>query len=221
MISRPQSITHISAFDLDHTLFSDNSGFRFGLYLYRKRLYSFRHLLAIFFVYILVYCGLLSLKNLHQVGFKYLFRGQSEPLVKQWIEDFLNEDFEKCLYKPALDKLREAQSAGHLTIILSNSPDFIVEAVAKRLGIPQWRSTEYALDKERRFCHILRIMYGEDKATAVEELRKEYRLTKSAVTAYTDSHLDLPFLMIAGTAIGVNPDRQLRAICKKNNWPII
>lgn len=219
--SQQKPIEHISAFDLDHTLFVGNSGFRFGLYLYRKNLYSFFHLFATFVVYALVYMGLLPLSKLHEVGFKYLFKGKSEEVLKKWLDDFLSEDFEAHLYKPALEKLQAAQRENHLTVILSNSPNFVVSAIAKKLGVTHWRSTQYALDKERRFCHILHVMQGEDKARSIEELCRQNGLKTSAVTAYSDSHLDLPFMMIAGTAVGVNPDRKLRAICKKNHWPII
>lgn len=215
-------IKQISVFDLDHTLFSGNSSFSFGLYLFRKKHYSFAHLLAISVVYALVYAGVLSIAKLHEVGFKYLFRGKSEIELKEWVEEFLNEkSFETHLYKPAFEKLKAAQAEGQLTVILSTSPAFIVEAISKRLNVTHWRATQYALDNERRFCHILHIMQGEDKARCIEELCQQHGLNKRAVTAYSDSYLDLPLLLIAGSPIGVNPDRKLRSICKKKHWPII
>ena len=188
-------IRHISAFDLDRTLFFDNSGFIFGVYLYRRNLYSIGYLAIVFIGYLLFFLGLLSTAQIHEIGFRFLFRGQSELKVRQWVEDFLNENFDSYLYPPAFEKLREAQNNGDLTVLLSNSPAFIVEAVAKRLGVSLWQSTQYALDNQRRFCHILHIMQGEDKARFISGLCQQYGLSKQDVTAYSDSYLDLPFFI--------------------------
>lgn len=220
-MSSPEPIRHISAFDLDRTLFFDNSGFIFGVYLYRRKLYSLGHLFIVFLGYLLFFLGLLSTTKVHEIGFRFLFRGQSELLIRQQVEDFLDHNFDSYLYLPAIEKLRKAQANGHLTVLLSNSPAFIVEAIAKRLEVSLWQSTQYALDNERRFCNILHIMQGEDKAHFLNNLCQQYGLSKEDVTAYSDSYLDLPFLLQAGTSIGVNPDRKLRAVCKHNHWPII
>ena len=210
----------ISAFDLDHTLFSDNSSYRFGKYLCGKKLLSLRSLAFIIGCNIRHTAGFLPITQLHEKAFRRLFQGRSSLLVRQWAIDFLDENFENLLYSPAINKLKLAQ-AGHLTVILSSTPDFLVEPIAKRLNVSCWDATQYAVDKDQTFCHITKLVLGSDKASILDEMARRHNVPKHEIYAYSDSHLDVPFLMAAGTAYGVNPNRKLRSICRKNNWSII
>jgi HAD superfamily hydrolase (TIGR01490 family) len=211
----------ISVFDLDHTLLKDNSSFQFGLFLYRKSYLPIWALLFIFSCNLLHLMGVLSISKLHEVAFKRLFHGRSETTVKQWVQKFLSENLEKLFYLPALERLKNAQQEGHLTAILSSSPHFLVGPIASYLNVSLWRSTKYAVDKDRCFCQISFLMLGENKASFIKKLRQRYERDKGRITAYSDSHLDLPFLLAADVAVGVNPTRKLRSICLQNHWPVI
>jgi HAD superfamily hydrolase (TIGR01490 family) len=215
------SFLGISAFDLDRTLFRENSSFRFGVYLYRQKIIPLRSLVFILTCNLRFTLGLLSIQSLHQTAFDRLFRGKALSLVQKWAEDFVESNFESLIYQPACEKLRQAQRSGHMTAILSSSPAFLVEPIAKRFGVSVWQSTEYAVDENQNFCRISKLVLGEDKALFIEGLLKRQGLSKYNVTAYSDSYHDLAFLECAGTPIGVNPDRKLRSICLNKNWTII
>lgn len=221
LIDLPRQVHAISAFDLDHTLFSENSSYRFGLYLYYKKILSFSALLFILGCHFRHKCGILPIDKLHENAFNRLFLGRFAPHVRQWALDFLEEHFQSLLYTPALDKLKKAQTAGHLTVLLSSTPDFLVEPIANRLNIPLWDATQYTVDKDHRFCHIDQLMLGEDKAHILDRLAEKYGVPRQKIYAYSDSHLDLPFLTHAGVAYGVNPNRKLRSICRRKGWEII
>jgi HAD superfamily hydrolase (TIGR01490 family) len=212
---------NIHAFDLDHTLFSSNSSYCFGRYLCSKKLLPFRSLLFIIGCSVRHSMGLLPIVQLHEDAFKRLFLGRSYLLVQQWAEEFIHAYFEKLLYPPAVAALKSAQEAGHLTAILSSTPDFIVEPIAKRLNIPFWDATRYAIDSQQKFCGIDKLMLGQDKALCLAQLANQYHVGKNETYAYSDSHLDLPFLLAAGKAYGVNPNRKLRRICGEKGWPVI
>lgn len=211
----------ISAFDLDHTLFKENSSYRFGLYLYKQGYISVTSLLFIYFSKLRYSLGLLSLPKLHQQAFEFLFLGHHLPLIEKWAADFVDNHFDQLIYPPAVDKMKQAQDAGQITAILSSSPAFLVEPVSKRFGATIWQATQYAVDKDQRFCHIAHLMLGDDKARFIAELLQRHQLSKSDVVAYSDSYVDLPFLLAAGTAVGVNPDRKLRSFCIDNRWSMI
>jgi HAD superfamily phosphoserine phosphatase-like hydrolase len=211
----------ISAFDLDKTLLIDNSSYRFGLSLCRKKYLPYKSLAFILSCQLKYSIGLLSIENLHKSAFNNLFCNRSSLLFKQWAIDFVEEQLDSLLYLPAIEKLKAIQKAGHLTAILSSSPDFIVGPIAQKLNVPIWHATEYSVDKDQNFCQILRLMLGEDKALILEKLSRQHGIKKENLHAYSDSHLDLPFLMAAGSAFGVQPNRKLRSICRLKNWPII
>jgi HAD superfamily phosphoserine phosphatase-like hydrolase len=165
--------------------------------------------------------GLLSMQNLHHFVFKALFLGKSSHLINSFVSKYLDQHFETSLYVPAWERFVKAKKRGDYVIILSSSPHFLVEAIARRLGVDAWDATHYQVDKDEKFCRISRQMQGEDKAKYLHKLSKEFKIPTTEITAYTDSHLDLPFLKAAGKAIGVNPDRVLRKICQRNQWEII
>jgi len=211
----------ISAFDLDKTLLHDNSSFRFGLYLCRKHYLSLRDLTYIIKAHVRHCLGFLSIEALHKEAFKRLFHGRFAPDIHHHVQLFLDQSLDSLLYKPAIEKLKAAKEAGHFLSIVSSAPDFLVEPIAHRLGVSEWYATDYLIDKDQRFCQISRLMLGETKAEVMVQLGHRLGCSREDMAAYSDSHHDLPFLLSAGHAIGVNPNRKLKAICQNNQWPII
>lgn len=221
MIYCMDSARRLSAFDLDHTLFKDNSSYCFGVYLYQQGRISLTALLFIIFSKLRYKWGFLSLAQLHQQAFEFIFRGYSLPVLEKCVTDFLDVHFDQLIYEPAFQKLKMAQRNGEMVAILSSSPAFLVEPIAKRFGVSVWQATQYAIDKDQKFCHIAHLMLGGDKASFIEDFMHRNKLAKGDVVAYSDSFDDLPFLLSAGTAVGVNPDRKLRSFCKNHHWSII
>ncbi len=64
-------------------------------------------------------------------------------------------------------------------------------------------------------------MQGQDKACCLKEIAEKLSIDKSNITAYSDSILDLPLLLSAGTAIAVKPDRKLRRFSEIHQWTIL
>lgn len=213
--------THISAFDLDHTLINANCSFRFGQFLYQHHGFSVLTMLQLTSFYALHKLGAISIPTLQHKIFNKLFLGFFSNIIKIQTSIFLDQHLEKMLYAPALEKLRTAQQFGHYTLILSSSPNFLVSQIADRLGVHDWASTEYAIDQDQRFCSIAKFMLGVDKANYLTNLAHRLKMERCQITAYSDCIQDLPLLRAAGHPIGVNPDRALRSICRQNNWMIL
>lgn len=207
-----------SVFDLDRTLFSKNSSLEFCKYLYKNRIFSFFFLLQSFLYGIRhKYFGL-TLEQLHQKVFRKLLCGMSITLLSECVESFVEREMENLLYHPAVERLRLAQHLGHVTMILSSSPGFLVGAIASKLQVDDWRASEYKVDKDKRLCQIAQILQGETKAFWVRAVGDDLGIQKEEITAYSDSYLDLPFLQSAGVPVVVNPDKKLRKISKEQNW---
>lgn len=110
--------------------------------------------------------------------------------------------------------------AGDFVVVLSASPQALVEAVAGRLGAhravgtrPQVCDGRYTGELDGPFC------YGEGK---LERLRADVGpeiLGEAA--AYADSMSDLPVLEACREPVAVNPDRRLRAVAELRRWPVI
>lgn len=211
----------LEVFDLDRTIVSRNCSFDFCRYLVSKKILSKLSLLYTFVYYVRHQFFGMTLLQLHRSVFKYLLKGLSFQRIDENVDPFLSEYLFSKIYPPALAKLRLAQHLGHYTLILSNSPSFLVKRIANLLNVDEWRSTEYSVDKEMKLCHITSIMQGEEKASCVQEIAAKLSIERDKITAYSDSILDLPLLLCAGKAVAVNPDRKLRRLSLKNHWTII
>jgi HAD superfamily hydrolase (TIGR01490 family) len=211
----------ISAFDLDHTLLSGNSSYLFGRYLFKRKILTFFDLAFIVKCNFLFHLGFLPIRALHHAAFERLFKGRLRCDVEQWACEFVDERLQEMLYPPAADALRASMEKGHLAAILSSSPDFLIEPIAAKLHVPIRHATRYSVDKDHRFCDIHSLIQGSDKAGLLEGLMRQHQIPLGDVFAYSDSHLDLPFLESAGHAVGVNPNSKLRAVCKRKKWMMI
>jgi len=163
----------------------------------------------------------MDLAELHEKVFRRLLLGFSLEELERHVGAFVNHFVPKAIYHPAYAALRKAQHLGHQTVILSNSPHFLVGPIAYYFGVDDWRATEYGVDKDKTLCNIANLMEGTNKARYLIEARKQLKIDKKNVTVYTDSHHDLPLLLEAGIPIVVNPDKKLLKIAKQNNWSVI
>ena len=212
---------YVSAFDLDHTLVQANTGLLFYKYLIKRGILHRFSLLKAFFYTMQHYTFGVGLQELHEKVFRRFLKGRSLQFVEQEVAEFLKKDFFEFLYQPALARLRRAQHEGHYTVILSNSPSFIVGPIAAYLGVSSWSSSRYQVDKNGKLSGVDTILLGDGKAEYLRKLGQKFKITKEKITAYSDSILDLPFLAAAGKAIVVNPDTKMEKIAEENLWEVI
>ena len=141
--------------------------------------------------------------------------------ISDLVDRFCEEHLEGFYDFAIVSHLKEAQKKNYEVIILSSSPDFLVQAIAKRLGVLQWRGTEYLVDEFNVLTSIGLVNDGSEKARYLNSFMKDKGIAHSQVTVYSDSYLDLPILKMAGRAISVRPDKLLRAISKENGWEVL
>lgn len=214
-------VSDLSVFDLDRTLVSVNCSFTYFFFLFKRKVFPFSSLITPILCFFRHRFFGMSLVQLHEAIFKNILKGSSIDLLEKHMDAFVKECIAHLIYTPAIARLKLAQQLGHYTVILSNSPSFLVSAIAKFFAVDEWGSSVYNLDKEDKLCNIASLMQGEDKADCVAQIAARWSLSKESITAYSDSHLDVPFLLSAGHAVAVNPDKKLFHIAKLRNWEII
>lgn len=147
--------------------------------------------------------------------------GRDLSQVENLVNRFLDLSLERMLNPAVLLGLKEAQNQKEYVVLLSSSPDFLVKEIARRLQIDHWGATEYRINHQGIFTTLGLIMEGENKARFIQELNKEKKFSYSDITVFSDSHLDLPLLNLAGKVIAVNPDSRLKRICQQRNWEVL
>jgi len=211
----------ISVFDLDHTLLKVNSSSEFGIYLFRQKIISLSTLSMCLMNYFFhKFCNL-SIKKLHKNIFAILFNGKSSSEINCQVTRFLNLKFTSFIRHSALQRLQIARQRGDYLVILSSSPNFLVEPIARLFGVNEWVATQYCENESKDLSYISSFCQGEDKADFVKLLSARFDIPLTAFTMYSDSYLDLPAMLIVGQAVGVSPDRKLKKICFQKGWEIL
>lgn len=141
--------------------------------------------------------------------------------LEQHVHRFLDQELDGMLYFPAIQRLEQAKQAGHYTMILSSSPDFLVRSIATRLGTHEGKGSRYQANGNGNLCQIQEILEGKDKAAYIKQLLTLLPINPEKIAVYSDSYLDLPMLEIAHQAVAVTPDRYLRKVCQVEGWEIL
>lgn len=111
-------------------------------------------------------------------------------------------------------------AGGDFVVILSASPQELVEEVAARIGAHRGIGTRGEVARGRftgrvegAFC------YGHGKLARLREALGPVDLREA--WAYADSASDEPLLAACGNPVAVNPDRGLRRVAAINQWPVL
>jgi HAD superfamily hydrolase (TIGR01490 family) len=216
-------MTHAAFFDLDRTLIRGSAVFPLAVAAFRAGHVPPRDLLS---------------DAVNAVGF--VLHGASDErsaalrervlraVAGQRVEDVvaLGDRFLDGLVASVLPEsaalLAEHAARGEDRVIVSASPVEIVCELAGRLGLEGAVGTRseivdgrYTGRLEGAFC------YGEGKVAEVRRLAAERGYDLARCTAYSDSVSDLPFLEAVGTAVAVNPDRELREVAAERGWRVV
>lgn len=207
-------------FDLDHTLFRVNTSFRFGLFLYKQNVLPLSKMIYLLTCYGLHLMGRLSICSLHIKTMKAFFQGKSINELSRLVDSFLDKYFLCLQNEQIINVLQEVQNHGKFIAILSSSPSFLVEAIAKRLRVDHFLATEYLVNSRGVINGLSILVQGDEKAAFVKSLVNSGRYSKQDIIAFSDSIYDLPFLESAGTPVAVSPDRRLYRLSLEKGWQI-
>lgn len=118
--------------------------------------------------------------------------------------------------------LDEHGSRGEDRVVVSASPIELVSRIAAALGLEGAVATTSEIEDGRYTGRLAgEFCYGAGKVVEIEKLAADRGYDLAASTAYSDSISDLPMLELVGTAVVVNPDRELRDLARERGWRIV
>ena len=151
-----------------------------------------------------------------------MFKGIPHDRLVALGEEYCERVLIANMYPSAIEMIASNREAGLEPVLVTGSPDFIVEPLARRLGIETFVANRLAFDNgfaTGRLCEP--VMVGEAKAAWCAEYAAANRISLSDSWGYADSHYDLPFLAALGHPVAVNPNRRLLAVARQRQWPIV
>lgn len=207
-------------FDIDGTLVPGRgSEPRFASYLWRRGRLGPRQLFA-YAYYVIRYLPRFG-RGILQKNKAYL-SGLRVGEVHAWAEDFVADELRPALYPPATARLRAHVEAGDRVVLLSGTPDFIAEPLARVLGVHGSHGALCAAAGGRFLtAPPLRHPYGPTKVEAAREIATETGLALENAVAYGDSINDAPLFRAVGSSVAVMPDRHLRVVAEDEGWELL
>jgi HAD superfamily hydrolase (TIGR01490 family) len=207
-------------FDLDGTLLQGESSERqFIKYLFKKKYLRLPQLLAALKFFILKSYDLKS--EVFKKNKAYL-SGLSVAKIHLLAEDFVNNYLRYKLRESLVKKLHCHQNAGDTVILLTGTPYFIADPLAKLLKFNYSIGT---LIKETNgfYCAEVPLQhpFGQEKLIIAARLCSELNAELCHCIAYADSVYDLPLLSKVGKAVIVAPDPKCEIFGKKQGWDLI
>jgi phosphoserine phosphatase len=205
------------AVDVDGTLTHSNISFAFGRYMYKEGLISFFDAMRCAYSYFAHTIGLLSMQRLHASIFRSLFLGRRAEEIRNAADRFFEEKGKNLFKVDVAEEILLLQKEGARVMLLSSSPDFLVERVADYIGVEEWSATEYVV-RDEIFSKLGKIITGSEKAKIAADVRSR---EGSSITIFTNSMLDLPLIQIADHVVAVAPDRRLLRLSKQKGWRVL
>lgn len=135
--------------------------------------------------------------------------GEPRARVEARAQRFAERLARKAMRDPGLERLRKHQNNGDRVILATASFDVYVRPLAERLGIDEVIASRVRWDKRGRLAGI-----DGENCRDHEKLKRVRAalgdpVDGGGVTAYSDSHADLPLLSWAEVGVAVWPSQRL------------
>ncbi|WP_392444720.1 HAD family hydrolase [Sneathia vaginalis] len=138
----------------------------------------------------------------------------SEEVVNKIAEEVIEKKSDK-LYRYAKECIEVHRQKGHKLILISGSPDFLVEKMAKKLGFDDYKATIYVINNGSYTGEQIPMWDSYSKNKAINEYVTKYGLNLNDCYSYGDTTGDVSMLRLVGHPYAINPaKRLLDTICE-------
>ena len=213
---------NLAIFDLDHTLLVGDSDYLWGRFLvdhghvdgetYERRNKIF---------YEQYVAGTLDIHDFCRFAFAPLTQNPMETLLR-WRAQFVRECIEPIVAPLAPALLERHRVQGDRLLITTATNRFITEPIAQLLGVDTLIATDPELVDGRYTGRIAGTPnFRDGKVQRLQAWLAQQPQAPERISCYSDSHNDLPLLLMADRPVAVDPDDRLRATATERGWPVI
>ena len=212
----------LALFDLDNTLLSDDSDYRWGQFLVEKQLIdSKEHTRKNKAFYQQYADGVLDIHEFCAFSFEFLSSKSMEELATLH-KDFMESQIQQAMSNKSKALIAQHKAMGHTLMVITATNSFVTRPIVTAFGIDNLIATEPKIENGRYTREIDGVpSFKEGKVTRLKTWLEDNNETLEESYFYSDSHNDLPLLELVTTPIAVDPDEKLRAAAQANGWDII
>ena len=216
---------HLALFDLDNTLLAGDSDFQWGQFLIEEGLLDRKKHLAKNLQYFEDYkAGKLDILAFLKFQLKPLSehpRAELDALHARYME----RKVRPMMTKKAKALIEKHRMLGDLLVVITATNSFVTKPIAAAYGVEHLIGTtpeEINGEFTGRVSGVP--SYKEGKVTRLQQWLAEQGKTMQdfeAIWFYSDSHNDLPLLLLVDHPVAVDPDPTLEAYALGRGWPIM
>jgi HAD superfamily hydrolase (TIGR01490 family) len=207
-------------FDMDKTLIAENSGSLYMQYRYQRGEIGGVDLLKGIGAYLQYKVGILDIRNWTK-QMMLQFRGQEEAELEEEAGAWFAEMVAPTVYPEAVEAVRKHEAEGHVVAIVSGASRFVVQPLARMLGIDHMLYTRLEVEHGVFTGRVIEpICFEEGKIYWLQQFIEEHGIDLAKSWFYTDSITDLPLLDLVGHPVAANPDPLLYRTAVKRRWPV-
>lgn len=212
----------LAIFDLDHTLLAADSDYLWGRFLvdvgavdgerYERQNQIF---------YDDYRNGTLDIEAFCRFAFAPLAQYPLATLLS-WRERFVRERIEPIIAPLAPALLERHRAQGDRLLITTATNRFVTEPIAELLGVDALIATDPERVDGRYTGELAGLAnFRDGKVTRLKQWIATLPEAPTHLSSYSDSHNDLPLLLLADAPVAVDPDDRLRTIAAERGWPVI
>ena len=165
---------------------------------------------------------MLGPETMKRVFLNYL-AGMNAEVLDGYAREFVEELIPHGLYSEIVEIVEKHKAEGRLTILNSASPEIWVKYISEKLGFDYYYGTRVEIGKcVALFPEIIgknnkgNVKIGRMKKLFPEDWEEGQVLPDSY--GYSDSHADIPMLMLCERNVMVHPTEKLRSVGQKYGW---
>ncbi|MGF7239325.1 MAG: HAD family hydrolase [Frankia sp.] len=211
-------------FDVDNTLLAGASIFYFARGLAARDLFHTRDLFRFGWQHVTYrFSGQEDTEGLSDVKDAALafVAGREVAEIVRYGEEIYDERMAERIISGSRAIAEQHLNAGLRVWLVTATPVELASIIARRLGLTGALGTVSEIVDGRYTGRLVGDpLHGPAKAAAVRALAAREGLDLAKCYAYSDSVNDEPMLSLVGHPMALNPDPDLKALARENEWPV-
>lgn len=174
------------------------------------------------FIPFLPFAKMLGAETMKRVFLNYLV-GMHYETLDRYAREFVEELVPDGMYGEVMEIVQQHKEEGRLTILNSASPEIWVKYISEKLGFDHFYGTRVIVDDSVKLFPDIEGSNNKG-AAKIDRMQqhfpegwKEGEVLPNSF-GYSDSHADLPMLMICERNVMVHPTEKLREVGEKFGW---
>ena len=212
---------YIAFYDLDRTILTGNSATALVEESHDRGVMTsgqYRHAVWLSILY------KLNLGNPTKMIYRMLswLKGLRESDIVLLCEEIYQARIKNTIRPEILESFEMHRSSGAAVVLLSSATSPICEAVNRHLQLDAIICTHLETLNGIFTGHTLEnLVYGAEKKHRMLHFCNEHKALPEDAWYYGDSHTDRYVMEAVGNPVAVSPDKRLKKIAIRRNWPIL